>query len=279
MTESLLSTISSEGAEAKKQAEAEARVDDAVSQLRALPPVQPRHVLIFHRTEGYVHRAIPLANHALQAMGEQTGAFTFETSEDMSLFDAANLERFDAIILNSTVKLSFDDPARRESLLEFVRSGKGLVGIHAATDNFFDFPEAEAMIGGLFDGHPWVAKGSWAIQIEEPDHPLCRHFKDRAFRVNDEIYQFKGSYSRKNQRVLISMDMDDQINRAAPKIRHDDVGISWIKPYGAGRVFYCSLGHNDAIYWDPEILQHYLSGIQYALGDLEADDSPTGAVE
>jgi len=47
------------------------------------------------------------------------------------------------------------DPGQR-ALLEFVQKGKGIVGIHAATDSFYDWPEGAAILGGLFDGHPWA---------------------------------------------------------------------------------------------------------------------------
>ena len=50
--------------------------------------------------------------------------------------------------------------------------------------------------------------------------------------------------------------------------------ISWCDEYGEGRIFYCSLGHRDEIFWNPVVLQHYLAGIQFALGDLEADATP-----
>jgi type 1 glutamine amidotransferase len=41
-------------------------------------------------------------------------------------------------------------------------------------------------------------------------------------------------------------------------------------------VFYSSLGHRFEIFTDPTILRHWLGGIQYALGDLEADAAPRG---
>jgi type 1 glutamine amidotransferase len=56
-----------------------------------------------------------------------------------------------------------------------------------------------------------------------------------------------------------------------------DFAISWIKPFGAGRVFYCSLGHNLHVLRNEAVLAHYLAGIQYALGDLEADDTPSNS--
>ncbi|MEE9170019.1 MAG: HEAT repeat domain-containing protein, partial [bacterium] len=47
------------------------------------------------------------------------------------------------------------------------------------------------------------------------------------------------------------------------------------KTYGKGRVFYCVLGHNHNIFWNPAVLQHYLDGIQFAMGDLAAETKPT----
>jgi hypothetical protein len=51
---------------------------------------------------------------------------------------------------------------------------------------------------------------------------------------------------------------------------------SWCKKAGKGRVFYATFGHNESVYWDPAIVEHYIRGIQYALGDLTVDDSPDG---
>jgi HEAT repeat protein len=42
-------------------------------------------------------------------------------------------------------------------------------------------------------------------------------------------------------------------------------------------MFYCSLGHNHDITWTPPILEHYLRGIQFALGDLKVDTTPVPA--
>jgi type 1 glutamine amidotransferase len=54
-----------------------------------------------------------------------------------------------------------------------------------------------------------------------------------------------------------------------------DYGISWIHEYGKGRVFYCAHGHSEHVYWEKPMLQEYLAGVQYALGDLEADAAPS----
>jgi hypothetical protein len=91
-----------------------------------------------------------------------------------------------------------------------VDSGKGLIGVHAATDNFYDWPEGASMVGGLFSGHPWGGGGTWAFKIDEPDHPLTRAFGGKGFKLRDEIYQFKDPYARNDRRVLLSLDLSDK---------------------------------------------------------------------
>jgi len=244
-------------------------------------PLKARKILIFDRCEGFVHNCIPLASKTFEMMGKKTGAYQSVISSDMSYFDAAGLAEFDAVLFNNTTKLSFKNPAHRKALMDFVKSGKGIIGIHAASDNFYSWPEAADMIGGQFNGHPWRANGTWAVKLDEPTHPVNKGFGGKNFMINDEIYQMKGAYSRKTHRVLLSLDMTQDVNKRVTGIKRsdNDFAIAWIKKYGSGRVFYSSLGHNRAIYWNPAVLQHYLDGIQYALGDLKADDTPSAQLK
>ncbi|MHC4623317.1 MAG: HEAT repeat domain-containing protein, partial [Planctomycetota bacterium] len=182
-----------------------------------------------------------------------------------------------AVCLNNTTKLDFSDAKLREGLMNFVRGGKGLIGIHAASDNFYDWPEAAEMIGAQFSGHPWTSKGAWAIKIDDPKHPLTAAFGGRNFKIKDELYRTEPPlYSRSKQRVLLSLDMTDSATRNVKgfKPTDADTGISWVKSYGKGRVFYSCLGHNHDVVWTPAVLRHYLDGIQFALGDLPADTTP-----
>ena len=50
---------------------------------------------------------------------------------------------------------------------------------------------------------------------------------------------------------------------------------SWIRPYGKGSVFYCTLGHAKTAYTNPAVMKHYLAGIQLAIGDLPAIHVPS----
>jgi len=252
------------------------KIKNAVPAKTTVKPAKPRKLLVINLCKGYKHSSIPYWDKALQIIGQKTGAYEAVISDDMDMFEAENLNQFDAVCFNNTTKLEFG-PAQRKTLMTFVKGGKGIVGIHAATDNFYTWPEAAEMMGGQFCGHPWRANGTWAIKIDDPQHPLTAAFDAKDFKLSDEIYRTKPPlYSRAKQRVLMSLDMTDEKTRTAKGITPDDtdIGISWVKSYGKGRLFYCSLGHNHHITWNPAILQHYLDGIQFALGDLPAQTIP-----
>ncbi len=245
-------------------------------------PGKPRKLLLFYRTEGFVHKSIPNANHAIELMGNRTGAYTVVISDDMAQFDPETLNTYDAVVFNNTSQLKFENPAHRQAFLDFVRRGKGVIGIHAGSDNFPTWPEGQALMGGVFHSHPWGAKDTVAVKNDDPDHILNAAFEKRGFWITEEIYQIVGPYSRETQRILLSLDMNRAENaRSAKKIvRNDnDFAISWLKTEGKGRVFYTSLGHNKDIFEVPQILRHLLDGIQYALGDLAADAVPSARLK
>ena len=252
-----------------------APIVDAAPLKASAQPKKDRKVLVFSLCEGFKHSSIPYCSKAMEVLGSKTGAFSCDISDDKKVFNAANLAGYDAIIFNNTTKLKLDD-AQRRAIMEFVKGGKGIVGIHAATDNFYNWPEAAEMMGGTFDGHPWRAKGTWAVKIEDRKHPVAIAFEGKDFKVSDEIYRTKQINLRKNARVLVALDMGDEVNLKAKGVKKSDIDIpiSWVRDFGKGRVFYCGFGHNHEIFWNPAVLKHYLDGIQFALGDLKADTKP-----
>ncbi len=255
------------------------KIQQAMPDKPIVHSVKPRTMLVFSLCNGFKHSSIPYWTKALDVMGEKTGAFKVVHSDDMSVFTPESLKRFDVICFNNTTGLVPNDE-QQQAIMNFIKSGKGIVGIHAATDNFNEWPAGMEMMGGVFKGHPWVGSGTWAIKIDDPDHPLVKSFEGQGFKIKDEIYRTAPPlYSRDKQRVLMSLDMSDPTTRNAEGVEPDDMdtGISWIKPVGSGRLFYCSLGHDNAVTWNPAVLAHYLAGIQYAMGDLKVDDSPIKA--
>jgi hypothetical protein len=258
---------------------------DAALPAAAAAAKKPHKLLVFWRCEGFFHTdGISQGNKFLERLGQKTGAFTVDISRDWEALDAANLAKYDGLVFNNTTGLD-PTPERKQAILDFINGGKAIIGIHSATDNFPKWVDGQKLMGGRFAGHPWTSGGTWAFKLDDPTHPLCRAFNGKGFKLKDEIYQFKDAYTRSDRRVLITIDLSDETTAKAigpdPKTgkprgcRTDgDYAVSWIKNVGQGRLFYCSLGHNGSVFQDPGIAKFYLDGIQWALGDLEADASP-----
>jgi type 1 glutamine amidotransferase len=375
--------------------------DDVAKMMAALPstapakPAKPRKVLVLSKSQGFVHSSIPLAAKMMEEMGKKTGAWTATTTYDPADINAKNLEQYDLIFLNSTTGEFLDDPAnpavtaeRKKAFLDFIRNGKGIAGIHAASDSYhgnpnpaprgggpggggpgggrgafgpgptlatlmvsqadknsdqsvskaeltaladtwFDkldpdkagrvgqadfparyaslqpppaappaggapggrgggpqvnvglWPEWNRIIGGWFKYH-WNDPQHIVVKIDDPKSPLTAMFKGQSFDIYDETYTFPmESWSRENIHVLTSVDYskmsdEDKAKEPAGARRTDgDYGLSWIRREGKGRMFYEAHGHNEKIYAMTPMLEHILAGVQYAIGDLKADDSPT----
>ena len=140
------------------------------------------------------------------------------------------------------------------------------------------WPEFNRLLGGFFKFH-WNDGQVITVKVDEPDHPLNAPFKGQTLRVIDETYTFgRDTYSRRNVRVLTSVDYaamsaEDKAKEQYPRA-DGDYALSWIRPEGKGRVFYEAHGHNEKVYAITPLLAHVLYGMQYVLGDLEADDRP-----
>jgi type 1 glutamine amidotransferase len=361
----------------------QAAVDAMMAALPTTPgvkPLHPRSLLVMAHTGagGFVHTSIPLAAKAVEALGNQGGLWTTTVSYDAADINTGNLKKYDAIFLDSTTACFLDDPdpavtaARRAALLNFVRSGKGIAGIHAATDSYHtdclaseaavksgspgrntaatvlaarlvaaadkdiegtvsrqewtavaddwfqkldtgntgkvtraefvehfnsllpppdmrragleskpvqQWPEFNTLIGGYFKFH-WPDPQLIYVKIDDPKSPLTAMFHGKEFEIHDETYTFEqDSFSRRNVHVLTSIDYDkmsaeDKAKELNPR-SDGDYALSYIRREGKGRVFYEGHGHSDRVYAMTPMLEHVRAGIQYAMGDLKADDSPS----
>lgn len=240
--------------------------------LQKVPTVKTKKVpqiLVYSKASGFAHKSIPTGVKALRALALKTGAFRPKFSQSVEDFSAENLKNFDGLIFNNCTRAekAFVSPKERSALLNFIRKGKGFVGFHGASDaGMPKWQEYTNMIGGCFDGHPWNAGGTWPFRVEDPGHVLSKSFDANTFRFSDEIYQYKG-YDRQNLRVLISLDANK--SGKSGKSPTQDYPVSWVKSYGKGRVFYSNFGHNKATWWTPFLLEHFLAGIRWSVGELD----------
>ncbi|NUR53049.1 MAG: hypothetical protein HOQ29_01260, partial [Acidobacteria bacterium] len=140
------------------------------------------------------------------------------------------------------------------------------------------WPEWNRIIGGYFKFH-WVDPQLITVKIDDPKSPLTAMFHGQGFEIRDETYTYnQESFSRDNVHVLTSIDYakmsdEDKAKETNPRSDHD-YALSWIRREGKGRLFYEAHGHHERVYAMKPMLEHVLAGIQYALGDLKADDTP-----
>ena len=257
-------------------AQGQAATGEATPPAPHVKQIHLKHVLVISQTKGFEHDSISAAMAAIYDMGRESGLWDTELRTDTALLtrkdlgnNAKNLNYFDVLIFASTTGELEMDPSQKQDMLAFIHDeGKGFVGIHAALDTNYTWPEYGEMIGGWFDQHPW---GTFPAPIitEDSDFPAVRHFP-KAFVKYDEIYQPK-AWARDKVNVLLSLDPSKLDYSNNPRIHRTDhdFPVAWSKMYGKGRVFYSTLGHTEESWQDPDIRKMYFEAIRWALGMTE----------
>jgi type 1 glutamine amidotransferase len=211
-----------------------------------------------------------LVEATMTELGDKNGFDVVCSQDSRAEITSDNLKNFDAVWFYTTGELPLSETQKSE-LLAYVRAGKGFGGSHSATDTFYKWKEYGDLIGAYFDGHPWHTKVN--VIVEDKKHPATKHLGD-SFIITDEIYQFKGPYSRDKLHVLMKLDLKD-LKPAAGNRKDNDNALAWTNQYGKGRVFYTALGHRDEVWRDPRFQEHVLGALRYMFFQADADGTPT----
>jgi uncharacterized protein (TIGR03437 family) len=234
----------------------------------------PKRVLYITHSAGFRHDSILASRQAMETIAAQSGgALEVVASEDLSLLSAENLRHFDVLFFFTSGELQLSD-SQRQDFLAFVREGKGFGGAHSATDTLYGWLEYGELIGGYFDGHPWVQEVT--VDVEDPDHPATRHLAP-SFRLLEEIYQFR-SFSRDRVRVLQTLDTST-VNLQAPGVTRTDgdFALTWVRNYGQGRVFYTAFGHFDETWRDAGFRTMLRNALLWLAGEIPGEAAPRSA--
>jgi len=250
-------------------------------------PVEPRKpgALKPNATEeqkAAYEKALATYNTEAAAMKPAKDKWEAACKEGWQKLSAENLQKYDGVVINNaTGVMPFPD---REGFIKWVKSGKAVIGLHAATDCFHNnvWPEYTAMWGGAqFKTHAAQLPVS-CINVDAA-HPANKHLGKTLEVPQEEIYQFNG-YDPKTVHELLVLDKKPDVKDPAP----GHYPISWCLQYGAGKVFYTSLGHReDVVSTDPNLKDrknpvdlskayqaHLLGGIKWALGLEPGDATP-----
>jgi type 1 glutamine amidotransferase len=255
-----------------------------------------RKLLVFSLFTGFKHDVVPYVDQVFEILGKKSGAFDTVRTVDIEALAPQGLAAYDVLVLNNNCSIGprrnlFLDELERnpryrgltahqqqsradsleQSILDFVAGGKGLVVIHGAPTMLNNSAKFTEMVGGAFDYHP--PSQELTLRAVNADHPLVAAFRGKEpFVHRDEPYCFNGPYEKLNFHPLLSLDttgINDPKGEMGKLVRY----AAWIKPYGKGRVFYCSPGHFPESYETSTLLQFLLDGVQYASGDLKCNDA------
>ncbi|MEJ1963982.1 MAG: ThuA domain-containing protein [Gammaproteobacteria bacterium] len=219
------------------------------------PPPTPR-VLVFSRTLGFRHDAIPTGIAAIRALGAKQG-FEVDATEDASLFTPATLSRYRAIVFLSP---SGDvlRGSERQAFRQFIEEGGGFVGVHNANAQVMD---DWAWYGKLVAAREVseIPTQPMTLTIVDPTHLSTRDLPQK-WSLRSEAYNYDVDPSSNGARVLVNLD-DTTVTGGKMGRLHP---YSWYHDFDGGRVWYTVGGANIPDYDNPQFLLHLLGGIRYA---------------
>ena len=218
-------------------------------------------VLVFSRTEGFRHSAIPKGVETIQQIGFANGFHT-EATESADVFTDDGLADYEVVVfLNTTGDVL--NPDQQAAFERFIQSGRGYVGVHSAADTEYDWPWYGDLVGAYFRSHPAIQSGT--VRFEDRVHPATADLPER-WTIEDEWYDYRVN-PRGDVHVLATLD-EDSYEGGRMGFDHP---IAWAHDFDGGRAFYTGFGHVSAVYDTPEMQSHLLGGILYAAGEVGAD--------
>ena len=244
----------------------------------SVPPA-PNKIRVTYITEskGFKHSVLPESEKILQELGAKNN-FDVKISQDSAqVITAENLKNIDVLIFYTTGELPWSDE-QKKLFLDFVKNGKGFIGIHSATDTFYKWLEYGELIGAYFDGHPWTSNTKVTVKKDDKKFPLTKQFED-SFAWTEETYQYK-QFNFKECKVVMSLDTTktDMTKKGIrgiyavgeqANIKADSFPLVWSRSYGKGRVFYSEPGHNSAIWNDARYQTMITNAIKWTAKKLK----------
>ena len=250
--------------------------DIPVQVLAADDPSKKLRALVFSKTAGFRHDSIPAGITAHQGAGRVRRAGRSIRTEDGSLFTADVLSHYDVVIFLSTTG-DVLNAAQQTAFENFIKSGKGYVGIHAASDTEYDWRWYGNLIGAYFRNHPAGTPTATVIRedLDGPVHGRSRRpagagstsgttTRRRPMRVGDDY----SPRTTAGVHVLLTMDESTYAEDDGSDGTDDDHPISWCQRYDGGRSWYTGMGHTQQSFQEAGFLSHIGAGIEIAAGVL-----------
>ena len=215
-----------------------------------------RSFLVFSKTTGYRHDAIPDGQEAIRQIAKDRH-WTVEFSEDSNEFEPKNLARFDGIVFLMTTG-DILDADQKAAMQSFVESGGGWVGVHSAADTEYKWDwYGNTLVGAWFQNHPAQAEAT--MHIETRKNPTVKFLPNPWVR-KDEWYNYRTN-PRANVTVLATVDESTYQGGTMGA----DHPIIWCHNVGKGRSWYAGIGHTKESWQDPLYLRMIAEAMNWSV--------------
>ena len=165
---------------------------------------------------------------------EKDGLCKVVICEDLGILESSSLKKYDVVLLNYGF-WNEPDPSSdsKQALLNYVRSGKGIVALHFACSAFQEWEEYTDVLGRVWKkgigGHG--PRGEFKVEIKDSKHPITRDMK--GFHIDDELYaRLSGEASIE----VLATAYSEWSKKTEP--------IVFVQNFGKGRVVQNVLGHD-----------------------------------
>jgi len=209
------------------------------------------------------------SSETLRRLLESTGRFEVRVDEEPVGVSSATFEGYDAVILNFTNYQLKTGPtwpeSTRQALLAFVRGGGGLVAFHSSLSAFAEWPEYDRVVGGAWrEGAAHAPYHAYRVDLKNREHPITRGLPP-SFPHSDELNQ-KLTMQPGIEVLATAWDDPGNCTPRKPPIcgSGKDEPIMWVHPYGRGRVFTTTLGHDAKSMASPGFVATFERGAEWA---------------
>ncbi|MSQ90185.1 MAG: ThuA domain-containing protein [Phycisphaerales bacterium] len=223
---------------------------------QAAPQSQSKpRILVFTKTATFRHPSIPDGVKCVTELLTPTAEVVH--TEDSAQFTTENLKQFRAVVFLSTTGDVLNE-SQQTAFANYIETGGGFAGIHAASDTEHEWPWFAKMIGSHFAGHPDIQLAT--VVVEDKSHPSTAMLPERWPRT-DEWYRFK-----RNPRTVDGIHILAALDEStfAGGGMNGDHPCAWWRNMKAGRSWYTAGGHTKESFCEPLFREHLNQGIRWA---------------
>ncbi len=222
-------------------------------------------LLFVTQSKGFPHPVLRQAEAIMEQLGAENGFDVAVTQMAESKISPENLKNLDVIVFYTTGELPLSD-AQKKALLDWIKSGKFFMGLHSATDTFYQWAEYGEMINGYFDGHPWTQDVEVTVKVDDRTHPVSRHLPE-SMTFKEEIYQLK-NFDPAKVKVLASLDTT-KTDMTRKGVKATQFPLVYYRDYGKGKVLYNAFGHRPDVWTSVWYQTMVVNSIKWGAGQMK----------